>query len=37
MKRCNVCLEECEYWADDVAELCEHCLNELLRNDSDSE
>lgn len=28
MKRCNECMEECEYFADEVAELCEPCVHE---------
>jgi hypothetical protein len=28
MKRCSECLEECEYYADEVAELCERCASE---------
>lgn len=28
MKHCSECLEECDYFADDVAELCEHCVDE---------
>lgn len=31
MKRCNECLEECEYWEDEEAELCEHCSEEQGR------
>ncbi len=28
MKMCNECMEPCEQWADDEAELCEHYANE---------
>ncbi|MNK69758.1 hypothetical protein D3C87_891540 [compost metagenome] len=29
MKRCNECLEEVEMYADEIAELCEHCVADL--------
>lgn len=28
MKHCSECMEECDYFADDEAELCEHCVEE---------
>lgn len=29
MKRCSDCLEEVEMFADDVAELCEWCIDDI--------
>lgn len=29
MKKCSVCLEDVEIYADEIGELCEHCSDDL--------
>lgn len=37
MKYCNECLEECDYYADAEAELCEHCVDDRIKRNNAEE
>ncbi|WP_142299129.1 hypothetical protein [Bacillus licheniformis] len=34
---CNECLEECDYYADAEAELCEHCVDDRIKRENAEE